>query len=120
QGIEWSVANRPELGLTFNIAEDSTSLQAQVNVFRRTLLAWLGGLGVLLLLLLIGVLRWSLAPLRKVVADLARVERGAQEHLDTAYPSELSGLATNLNSFIDSERDRLKRYRNTLSDLAHS
>ncbi len=120
QGIEWSVANRPELGLTFNIAEDSASLQAQVNVFRRTLLAWLGGLGVLLILLLIGVLRWSLAPLRKVVADLARVERGAQEHLDTAYPSELSGLATNLNSFIDSERDRLKRYRNTMSDLAHS
>jgi two-component system sensor histidine kinase PhoQ len=120
QGIEWSVANRPELNLTLHIAEDSAALRTQVNVFRRTLLAWLGGLGVLLLLLLLGVLRWSLSPLRKVAADLARVERGAQEHLDTRYPTELSGLATSLNNFIDSERDRLKRYRNTLSDLAHS
>ncbi|MEO7013566.1 MAG: ATP-binding protein [Dokdonella sp.] len=120
QGITWSVANRPELKLTVNIAEDAAALQAQVRVFRRTLLAWLGGLGVLLILLLLAVLRWSMAPLRKVAADLACVERGATEHLGDRYPTELSGLATNLNNFIDSERDRLKRYRNTLADLAHS
>ena len=120
QGITWSVPNRPELKLTLHIAEDSAALQNQVQVFRRTLLAWLGGLGVLLLLLLLGVLRWSMAPLRRVAADLARVERGAEEHLAGRYPAELSGLATNLNNFIDSERERLERYRNTLADLAHS
>ena len=120
QGISWSMANRPELNLTVSVAEDATALQNQVKVFRRTLLAWLGGLGVLLLLLLLGVLRWSMAPLRKVAADLARVERGTQEHLGDSYPTELSGLATNLNNFIDSERERLKRYRHTLADLAHS
>lgn len=120
QGIAWSVANRPELKLTVNIAEDATALQTQVKVFRRTLLAWLGGLGVVLILLLLVVLRWSMAPLRKVAADLSRVERGATEHLGDRYPTELSGLATNLNNFIDSERDRLTRYRNTLADLAHS
>ena len=120
QGITWSVPNRPELKLTLHIAEDSAALQNQVQVFRRTLLAWLGGLGVLLLLLLLGVLRWSMAPLRRVAADLARVERGAEEHLAGRYPTELSGLATNLNNFIDSERERLERYRNTLADLAHS
>ena len=49
QGITWSVPNRPELNLTLHIAEDSAALQTQVRVFRRTLLAWLGGLGVLLL-----------------------------------------------------------------------
>lgn len=120
QGIAWSAANRTELHLTVNIAEDGSALQNQVKAFRRTLLTWLGGLGVLLLLLLIAVLRWSMAPLRKVAADLSRVERGASEHLGDRYPAELSGLATNLNTFIDSERDRLKRYRNTLADLAHS
>ncbi len=81
---------------------------------------WLGGTGVVLLLLLLAVLRWSLAPLRKVVADLARVERGSQDLLGGAYPVELSGLTTSLNNFIVAERDRIKRYRNTLSDLAHS
>ena len=120
QGIEWSVANRPELKLTVHVAEDGGAVQRQATEFRGTLFAWLGGLGVLLLLLLLGVLRWSLAPLRKIATDLERVERGSQEHLDNRYPTELLGLATNLNTFIDSERDRLKRYRNTLSDLAHS
>lgn len=120
QGIEWSVANRPELKLTVHVAEDGGAVQRQAAQFRGTLFAWLGGLGVLLLLLLVGVLRWSLAPLRKIATDLERVERGSQEHLDNRYPTELLGLATNLNTFIDSERDRLKRYRNTLSDLAHS
>ncbi len=120
QGIGWTVANQPELKLTVNIAEDAAALQTQVKVFRRTLLAWLGGLGVLLILLLLAVLRWSMAPLRKVTADLTQVERGAAEHLGDRYPAELSGLAANLNNFIDSERDRLKRYRNTLADLAHS
>ena len=120
QGIAWSVTNRPELKLTINIAEDATALQTQVRVFRRTLLAWLGGLGILLILLLLAVLRWSMAPLRKVAADLSLVERGATGHLGERYPAELSGLAANLNNFIDSERDRLERYRNTLADLAHS
>lgn len=120
QGIAWSVANRPELKLTVNIAEDATALQNQVRVFRATLLTWLGGLGVVLILLLFAVLRWSMAPLRKVAADLSLVERGATGHLGDRYPAELSGLAANLNNFIDSERDRLTRYRNTLADLAHS
>src|SRR5690606_19947786 len=96
------------------------ALRAQVDVYRRTLASWLGGLGVVLLLLLFAVLRWSLAPLRKVATDLARVERGNQEKLDRDYPSELAGLTASLNNFVEAERDRVKRYRNTLADLAHS
>jgi two-component system sensor histidine kinase PhoQ len=95
-------------------------LREQVEVYRHTLLTWLGALAAVLLLLLLAVLRWSLAPLRKVAADLARVEHGAQERLDRNYPVELSGLTASLNNFIDAERDRVVRYRNTLSDLAHS
>jgi two-component system sensor histidine kinase PhoQ len=120
QGVDWNSGAKSVLHLTFYVAEDDISLSNQVDVYRRTLAIWLGATGVVLILLLIVVLRWSLAPLRKVVADLARVERGNQDHLDRAYPVELAGLTTSLNSFIDAERDRLKRYRNTLSDLAHS
>lgn len=120
QGVEWKIGDRGELHLTFHIAEDVDALQRQVAVFRRTLFAWLGGLGIVLVLLLLGVLRWSLAPLRKVVTDLAVVERGGQERLRGHYPVELSGLTASLNDFIDAERDRLNRYRNTLADLAHS
>ncbi|HNR91109.1 MAG TPA: ATP-binding protein [Dokdonella sp.] len=120
QGIEWSLPNSDPLKLTVHVAEDGAEMARQATQFRRTLFAWLGGLGVLLLLLLLAVQRWSLAPLRKIAADLEHVERGNQERLGDDYPVELSGLSTNLNAFIDSERERLKRYRNTLSDLAHS
>jgi len=120
QGVDWNSGARNELHLTFHVAEDDRTLAAQVDVYRRTLAIWLGGLGVVLLLLLLMVLRWSLAPLRKVAADLARVERGQQEHLAKDYPIELAGLTANLNTFIDAERERGQRYRNTLSDLAHS
>jgi two-component system sensor histidine kinase PhoQ len=122
QGVDWSSSGggKEALHLTFYVAEDVSGLREQVDVYRRTLAIWLGVIGIVLLLLLVIVLRWSLAPLRKVVADLARVERGSQDHLASTYPTELSGLTTSLNSFIDAERDRLKRYRNTLSDLAHS
>ncbi len=121
QGVDWNAAGaRDPLHLTFYVAEDVSSLREQVDVYRRTLAIWLGATGVVLLLLLVAVLRWSLAPLRKVTTDLATVERGSQDHLESTYPVELAGLTTSLNNFIDAERDRLTRYRNTLSDLAHS
>jgi two-component system sensor histidine kinase PhoQ len=119
-GVMWEVPNRGSINLTLHVADDAANLQAQLDVFRQTLLVYLGGLGLLLLALLVLTLRWSLRPLRRIVGDLARVEHGQQERLPDRYPSELSGLAANLNEFISSERDHLKRYRNTLADLAHS
>jgi len=120
QGLDWTAGGKNDLHLTLYVAEDSQALQRQVDIYRRTLLTWLGVLGIALLVLLLVVLRWSLAPLRRVAADLARVERGGQERLGGHYPIELAGLTSSLDSFIEAERERLKRYRNTLSDLAHS
>ena len=45
---------------------------------------------------------------------------GERVKLTGRYPSEIVGLADNLNTLIDTERRRLARYRNTLDDLAHS
>ncbi|MDR3389394.1 MAG: ATP-binding protein [Rudaea sp.] len=119
-GVAWEVPNREPIDLTLHVAEDAKVLDDQLDVFRRTLLVYLGGLGVLLLLLLLATLRWSLLPLRRITSDLTRVEHRERERLSSDYPHELSGLATNLNEFIESERLHLQRYRNTLDDLAHS
>jgi two-component system sensor histidine kinase PhoQ len=118
-GISWEQARGP-VELTLHIAEDATNLQSQRNVFRRSLLIYFGGLGVGLLLLLLALLRWSLQPARRIATELGRVERGEQEQLSSDYPLELKRLSGSINDFIDSERNSLKRYRNTLSDLAHS
>ncbi|MGH8211751.1 MAG: ATP-binding protein [Rhodanobacteraceae bacterium] len=117
QGIAWGENN---YRMTVNIAESESQFDDQLAAYRRTLFGWLAALGLILLVLQQILLRWSLWPLRRVAADLGRIERGDAEHLSGAYPQELSGLTDNLNDFIDSERETLTRNRNLLSNLAHS
>ena len=105
---------------TFFVAETERSLLQQKAAFRSTLTRYLGGFGLLLLFVQGLLLRLSLNPLRHVAKELAEVERGTAEELIGPYPSELAGLTSSLNRVIGAERDNLKRYRNTLGDLAHS
>jgi len=119
-GVAWEVGPEQAVYFTLFVAEHTQGVARQIRVFRRTLWAWLGGAGVLLLALQTLMLRWSLRPFRRVVADLHRVERGESDRLTGRYPSEIKVLTDNLNDFIESEREHLARYRNTLSDLAHS
>jgi len=104
----------------FTVAEDGLFVSKQVDSFRLTLRSWLFFTGFLLVLIQFLVLRWSLKPLRIIVTDLEAIEAGGKTRLDGRYPSELMGLAGNLNALISSERAHLERYRNTLADLAHS
>lgn len=120
QGTAWIMANGDEVQITFHIAEDVAGLNAMVRVYRATLLAWFLGLGVVLLLVLVGLQRWTLLPLRKMADELDRVQRGQQERMNGHYPDEVAGITESFNGFIDGERERIARYRNTLSDLAHS
>lgn len=120
QGVEWVLPNQKNYRLTVDIAENDGPYNAALAAYRRTLAGWLGGLGLALLVLQQILLRWSFAPLRVVARDLARIERGQAERLPGHYPLEVDTLTRGLNRFIESEREHLKRYRNTLDDLAHS
>lgn len=119
-GVAWSGTTPREQVYTVNVAEDLGDFNAQIRGFRRTL--W-GGLGVVAIVLLAvqgAVLRWGLAPLRRVAQDLIAIEDGRKQQLDEDYPRELSPLTTNLNSLVRGERERRERYRHALDDLAHS
>ena len=120
QGVDWELQDHRNYRMTVNIAESESQFDEQLAAYRRTLFGWLAALGLILLVLQQILLRWSLWPLRRVAADLGRIERGDAEHLSGAYPQELTGLTDNLNDFIDSERETLTRNRNLLSNLAHS
>jgi two-component system sensor histidine kinase PhoQ len=52
--------------------------------------------------------------------EIHEVEEGRSEALGAGYPRELSGVATNLNTLLVGERNRVTRYRDTLGNLAHS
>jgi two-component system, OmpR family, sensor histidine kinase PhoQ len=118
EGVEIEAKGNP--ALTFYIAEHDDSLNQQKRAFRNTLVRYLGGIGALLLVLQGLILRMSLYPLRRVAKELSDVERGTTEELTGPYPAELDGLTSSLNRVIGAERDNLRRYRNTLGDLAHS
>ncbi len=120
EGVEWVLQDHNGYGLTVYIAEDESRYQAGLATFRHTLFGWLGALGLALLVLQQILLRWSLAPLHRVSRDVERIEHGEAERLTGPYPREVALLTRGLNRFIESEREHLMRYRNTLDDLAHS
>ena len=104
----------------FAVAEERDAVESQISSFRETLWFSLGGVGIVLVFVQLGLLHWGLRPLRAIAKDLEEMERGHKTRLDNRYPLELQGLATNLNALLESERSHLERYRNSLSDLAHS
>ncbi len=118
--VVWELAGGDELPLTFDVAEASRDADAQVAAFRRTLQWWLAGVGLALLVAQVLVLRWSLAPLRRVAREVGEIERGERERLGGEYPRELQRLTESVNGLIASSDARLRRYRNALDDLAHS
>lgn len=120
QGVEWVLQDHKGYRLTVYIAENDALYEGALSAYRRTLFGWLSALGLALLVLQQILLRWSFSPLRRVARDLAKIERGGAERLVGPYPREVSVLTRGLNRFIESEREHLKRYRNTLDDLAHS
>jgi two-component system sensor histidine kinase PhoQ len=119
-GVVWEDFNGRELGYTLTVAEDLKPQLEQIAAFRNTLMLWLGGAAVLLLLAQGLVLRWGLTPLRQVAEALTEIESGRSEELQGSYPRELSPLTSNINSLIRHARARQQRYRDSLGDLAHS
>ena len=104
----------------FSVAEDLAGHEAAIAGFRRLLWAWLGAAALGLLLAQFVVLRWGLSPLRRIARDLGQIETGRRDRLEGGYPKELRPLTDGLNRLLESERERRRRYRDALGDLAHS
>jgi two-component system, OmpR family, sensor histidine kinase PhoQ len=115
--VTWENRTTP---VVFTVLESSQTYLLSVSNFRASLWSWLGGLAVLLLILQLLLLRWGLAPLRRLARDLTHIEQGETESLSEDYPRELNAVTRNMNLLIQSERKQQQRYRTTLGDLAHS
>ncbi len=109
-----------EVELLFRAAADTGPFQVQVREFRRNL--WLGLLGVAALVMLVQVVavRVGLRPVRVMADEVLELEAGKRTALSGDYPHELTGLANNLDRFIEHETASRARHRNALDDLAHS
>lgn len=63
---------------------------------------------------------WTLKPLSRLTKELVGIEKGEANELQENYPQELEQVTTQLNTLLHTEQNQRKRYRNALSDLAHS
>ncbi len=105
---------------TFSVAASLAPYEQELWRFRRSLFGWFIGLMLLLLFVLAALLRWVLAPVRRLEREIHAMEEGQSEQLGCGYPRELSGVVNNLNTLLIGERKRVARYRDTLGNLAHS
>jgi len=118
--VLWQTESGAELPLRFTVLESVAPLQADVAQYRRSLLFWLGGTLLILLLTQLLILFWGLRPLRALAAAIGRIESGQQQSLQGPWPREVQPLTANLERLLQAEQSRRERMRNTLGDLAHS
>jgi len=119
-GVAWEDNEKFKAGYTFVVAESLDRFSQQVTEFSQNLWGWLAGVTIVLLIMLTMILRWGLAPLRRVALDLREIEAGRHLELIGHYPKELRGLTDNLNALIRTNREHEERYQASLGDLAHS
>ncbi len=118
--VQWEFPDGELRPYVFKVAQSLDSFNAQLAKFRRQLFGWFAAVALIMLLSIAVLLRGLLRPLRQVEAEIASIEEGTRSALSDRYPSELQGVARNMNLLIDSERARSERYRVTLDNLAHS
>ena len=106
--------------LTVHIVKDQANFQQQIDQFSNQLWSWLLLLMGLLGIVQISWLGWTLRPLGKFKQEIQDVEDGERVNLSTNYPRELQAVANQLNTLLTTEKNQRTRYRNALSDLAHS
>ncbi|WP_144213513.1 ATP-binding protein [Shewanella donghaensis] len=108
------------LPITVHIIKDDADFQRQISEFSATLWTWLVVLMLVLALIQAIWLLWTLRPLNRFTQELSLVEQGQQTHIEQNYPIELNAVAKQLNVLLKTEQQQRQRYKNALSDLAHS
>lgn len=118
--VDWELEEGRSKSYVFKVAESLDSFNAQVAGFRQQLFGWFALVALTMLLAFSMLLRGLLKPLRMIETEITEIEEGNRVSLSSEFPTELTGVARNMNLLIDSERARSDRYRYTLDNLAHS
>jgi two-component system sensor histidine kinase PhoQ len=118
--VSWEFPDGELRPFVFKVAESLDSFNAQVANFRRQLFGWFAAVALIMLLSISMLMRRLLRPLRQVETEIEDIEDGTLSELSDTYPTELQGVARNMNLLISNERARSDRYRVTLDNLAHS
>jgi len=112
--------NGQAFDITLHLIKDQQAFLTALNDFKQTLWTWLLALMVVFVFVQIVWLLWTLKPLTVLSRELEDIEKGQKKSLDAIYPLELQHVTQQLNALLATEENQRTRYRNSLSDLAHS
>lgn len=118
--VIWEDSKSREFPFRFVVVHNSDEFLDQKTAYRRQLWQWLGAVCILLLLAQTTILRWGLNPLKKLAIALNAMQSGDTSNIQGTHPDELQDIVDNLNQVLAREQALRQRYRNSLSDLAHS
>ena len=118
--VIWETEEGDEYPFRFAVWRDQSTYAAELTAYRSQLWRWLGASALLLLVAQSTILRWGLRPLRQLASALKAMRSGATERIQGRHPRELQPVADNLNQVLDREQALRQRYRDSLSNLAHS
>lgn len=105
---------------TLHIIKEKKEFLQLMAEFKQQVLIGLAVLMALILFIQFIWLKWTLKPLLVLEKEIKAIEQGKITKLTANYPQELIKVTTQLNSLLATEQQQRKRYRNALSDLAHS
>ncbi|OUS26670.1 ATP-binding protein [Thalassotalea sp. 42_200_T64] len=106
--------------LTLHIIKDLSEFDAMIKQFKYTLWWWMLLLTLVLVVVQFIWLSFTLKPFQSIEKELKQVEQGKAQTVKGSYPLELNRVANRMNTLLATEQNQRKRYRNALSNLAHS
>jgi len=109
-----------ELPVSLFIVKNKMAFEQTVAQFKQQLFKWLAFMFVLLVMVQLIWLFWTLKPLATFKDELSSIKQGHSEKVKGHYPQELRQVTEQLNVLLHTEQHQRVRYRNALSDLAHS
>ncbi|MEJ2755601.1 MAG: ATP-binding protein [Gammaproteobacteria bacterium] len=116
----WSLESGEQRAYQFSLAQHQAPFTAQIRQFQFLLVFSFVSLGVLLCVIQVLLLRRGLRPLGRLAQKIRDIESGETSHIEGRFPFELDPVVQNINAMVEHERAQRERYRDTLSDLAHS
>ncbi|WP_310648345.1 ATP-binding protein [Colwellia sp. RSH04] len=106
--------------VTLHLIKDKNEFNDAIDQFTQSLWLWLFLLMSFIAFMQWFWLRWMFKPLQQLKEEVHEIEQGNISSLEKEYPTELHPLTKQVNLLLKTEQNQRTRYRNALSDLAHS
>jgi signal transduction histidine kinase len=111
--------NRSEQRLVFAVALDERPIRQDIRDFTTATLSIVGLLALVLMVTVFLQVRWGLAPLGRMRAEIDAIRSGERTLIDGPVPREVAPLVVALNELIRTHQRSVETARDQAGNLAH-